>query len=242
MTRGLEERLVELRDEIRFPETPDLAARIHATPQPGVGVTASRWRRLALVAAVILALTGALLAASPGARSALRDLFGLGGASVVRVERLPAPGAPAGYVPGRIVSLAEARARVDYRLRLPPVGRRPFRVVLDDAVAGGAVSFVWCCDPELLLMQFPGTRSVDYVRKLVGPGTTVEELQVDGGRGYWLEGAVHAVVFVDRDGAFHDSESRLAGNVLLWEDGDVTLRLEGHVSRDEAVAVARSLR
>jgi hypothetical protein len=34
----------------------------------------------------------------------------------------------------------------------------------------------------------------------------------------------------------------LAGNTLLWNRGDLLLRLEGDVGRDEALGLARSLR
>jgi hypothetical protein len=33
---------------------------------------------------------------------------------------------------------------------------------------------------------------------------------------------------------------RLAGKTLLWQDGEVTLRLEGDLSKAEALRIARS--
>jgi sigma-70-like protein len=72
------------------------------------------------------------------------------------------------------------------------------------------------------------------VQKLVPPGTSVEEVDVDGSPGYWISGAPHAVE--------RDAVMRLAGNTLLWQQGDVTLRLEGAPDLPTALAVARTLR
>ncbi len=35
---------------------------------------------------------------------------------------------------------------------------------------------------------------------------------------------------------------RLAGNTLLWQDGDLTLRLESSLDRNRAVEIAKSMR
>jgi hypothetical protein len=34
--------------------------------------------------------------------------------------------------------------------------------------------------------------------------------------------------------------TRIADNVLIWEQGDLTLRLESALSRDQALGIARS--
>lgn len=237
----LELHLATLRDEIAFPPTPDLESRVAAVA-PRAPRPVARRRRVALGLAILLAACAAVLVVSPGARSALRDLLGIEGASVFRVESLPRPSARIGVAPGELVTLAEARRAVSYTLRLPVVGQEPHEVLLDLDVAGGAVSIVWCCDPELILTQFPGTTTVDFVRKFATSGTIVEEIEVDGERGYWLAGDAHAVGFVDAFGTFHDDETRLAGNVLLWRDRDVTLRLEGALEQAEALALAAAIR
>ena len=55
----------------------------------------------------------------------------------------------------------------------------------------------------------------------------------------WLE-EPHVLAFVDRDGNFRESTARLAGKTLIWQQGDVTLRLEGELSMEEALRIARS--
>ena len=74
------------------------------------------------------------------------------------------------------------------------------------------------------------------------PGTTIQNGQVDGKPGYWIAGGSHVVLFRAADGTFHQHELRVAGNVLLWVDGKVTLRLEGRLTRDEALELAVTVR
>jgi hypothetical protein len=49
-------------------------------------------------------------------------------------------------------------------------------------------------------------------------------------------------MFQDRDGGFHEGRARLAASTLAWQQGDVTLRLEGDISREKALRIARSTR
>jgi hypothetical protein len=233
----LETRLHALAAEVAFPPTPALVAAVEARLE-GQGAPRRRLvgrRQLAIALAVLVAAFAAVLAASPGARSAFLELFGIKGATVFRVERAPEINRYLPLVRGEAVSLAEARRQVDFELLIPETddGRPIERVFLDRMV--GAVSFVYCC-PSLILTQFRG-EALPYVQKFAGPDTRVEEVTVDGGRGIWLEGA-HAVVFRDASGIVREDELRLAGNVLLWERGNVTLRLEGDLSRDEALDLA----
>ncbi len=69
----------------------------------------------------------------------------------------------------------------------------------------------------------------------------IEVERSGGGSALWLEGA-HPVVYVGRDGIEHMESARLAGDTLVVQVGSVTVRLEGDFTRDQAVAVAGSLR
>jgi hypothetical protein len=234
----LETRLAELGARLAFPETPDLLAGVElAAPRR------SRWPvRLALALVVAAAALGALLAASPGARSAFLELFHLEGATISRVDELPSARANPDWAPGRAVPLATAQASVDFRIRLPRArGDRQVRDVLLDERGGGIVSLVWCCDPTLVLTQFAGDGS-SYVYKLASQTTTIDRVTVDGKPGYWIAGAPHIVMFRDPKGVFHDYELRVAGDTLLWVEGGVTLRLEGRLTKAEALELARSIR
>ena len=79
----------------------------------------------------------------------------------------------------------------------------------------------------------------------VAPGRArrgpVEEVSVRGQRGYWFEGSPHRLFFTDAQGHFVEDRCRLAGNTFVWEQDDITVRLESALSRDESVALAQEL-
>jgi hypothetical protein len=108
------------------------------------------------------------------------------------------------------------------------------------------VAYVWRDGDRvrLLVTQFPGSAADDpaLVKKLVGSGTTVEELEVDGDRAVWLEGGPHVVLFVAPDGTIAEDNGWLAGNTLLVARDGVTVRIEGALSRAAAVRVVRAMR
>jgi hypothetical protein len=82
-----------------------------------------------------------------------------------------------------------------------------------------------------LLTVLPGG-DPSVVKKLLGSGTTVESVDVDGGFGVFISGAAHVV----------GPPNRLAGNTVLWVRGDTTYRLESALGRDDALRLARSVR
>ena len=57
-----------------------------------------------------------------------------------------------------------------------------------------------------------------------------------------VSGGPHVVMFIGRDGQIRDERTFLAGNVLLWNQDLLLLRLEGDLTRDEAVKLAESAR
>jgi hypothetical protein len=222
---------------VEWPPTPDLAGSLEPRlwAQPGARRT---WLRpLAVALAALVVAAGAVLVASPGARSAVLRFFHIRGATVTRVDELPPLRAGTGLGLGRPVPLAEARAAVSFPLRLPE-GSPPATVLLDRGIGHGAVSLVWCC-PRLVLTELRG-EALPFVEKLAGPGTRIEPLSVGGSPGVWVAGHDHAVIFRDEQGRIVELP-RLARNVLLWEAGGVTFRLEGNVTRERALAIAASL-
>jgi hypothetical protein len=94
----------------------------------------------------------------------------------------------------------------------------------------------------LLVMQFRASVNQDVIVKATGGGAHVEPLRVDGERGYFISGTPHGFAYVGQDGEAGFTEQRLAGNTLLLERGERLLRVEGEVSRAEAIAIARSAR
>ena len=65
---------------------------------------------------------------------------------------------------------------------------------------------------------------------------------VNGGPGVWIEGDPHSFGYVDQDGRVREETLRLAGNTLIWEQGELTVRIEDASSKAEALDLAASLR
>jgi hypothetical protein len=226
----LERRLLAL--EIAVPEEPDVApavlARIEGRP--------FRWRRVVLACALLAVALGAAFAV-PQARSAILRFFHLGGATVERVQTLPPAVERSGF--GRPTSLAGAQRAVGLPLVLPPLDRKPARAyVLDDAVATVVLQ---AGGQDVLLSEFRATDEA-YLKKFVGASTIVEPVRVRGELGLWIEGAPHTLTYLDPSGRFRERAILIRGNVLLWLHGPLTLRLEGKLTRGQAVELARSVR
>jgi hypothetical protein len=92
----------------------------------------------------------------------------------------------------------------------------------------------------LLATAFRGSVAVEFLGKLAGPGTRVERVSVDGASGVWLEGEPHFVFHRAPDGSIAEGTLRLSENTLLWEHGELLLRIESRLGRDDALRVAGS--
>jgi hypothetical protein len=215
--------LRELGRHVEFPPTPDLASRIRGRlERPRL----SR-RPVAIALAVLVVAIGAVLAVPP-ARTAILDWLGLRGVSIVRVDELPPTPAIERLDLGRQVTLEEAP------LWLLVPDDEPDRIY----VGNGRVSLLWGAPDrvQLLLTEFRGEA---FIEKLIEPDVRVERVTVNGEPGAWLE-EPHVVIFKDLRGRMRQSTARLAGKTLLWQHGEVTLRLEGDLSKEEALRIART--
>jgi hypothetical protein len=238
----LEQALLDLAPTLEWPAEPDLAPRVldrlpAARPAPRFRIR----RDLVLALAVGLVVIGALFAV-PGTRAAILELFHLRGVTIERVDTLPAVPVQGGLGTflGTPVSLDEARRRAGFDLVVPAALGDPDGVYFQESPPGGMVSFLYGtrADPTALFTQFAA--SVDEViYKKVAPGSTIRPVMVDGHRGYWLRGA-HYFTYFDRERNMRTEQVRLAGNVLLWELGTRTMRLEADVSESEALRIAES--
>jgi hypothetical protein len=227
----LERRLVALGTEIDYPLAPRFDHSFAEAPAPR-----RAWRPLAVALAVLVVLAAGVLTFSEGARSALLEFFRIRGATVERVEELP-------DVPvqrfdfGDRVTRDAAERRVGFEL--VDLGE-------PDAIfvrRGNVVSLVYgpVAKPRLVLTQLRGSVWGGFVKKAAGPGTHIEELQVDGEAALFVSGDDHFVMFRNENGLIDDERTFLAGTVLLWNRGPLLLRLEADVSRDEALELARSV-
>jgi hypothetical protein len=253
----LESALVRLGAELEFPETPDIAEavrrRLAARPAQRYSRLPAR-RTLALVLVAVALALGAAFAVPP-ARSAILDLLGLSGASVERVETLPQVplSTAAALALGEPVTLEEARGLASFGVLVPEELGAPDDVFHSSSVPGGRVSLVYRPDGGLsrsrytgvglLVTEFRGDLIPDFVGKLAGQTTRIEELSVDGNPAIWLQGGPHAVTFGTPGAGIAEDTMRLAGNTLLLERGTVLVRLEGSsdLSRERAIEIAQSL-
>jgi hypothetical protein len=183
------------------------------------------------------------------------DFLGLRGERIKVVASPPPSPAPLGTALqlGQVTTLAGAQAKVPFRIAVPTDGGLGSPVAyLGFSFPDGVVSFVYPAGPELpavgtssvgmLLTEFRARVDQQFIQKFIDAGTQIEAVTVDGAPGYWISGGVHEIVYLDPDGVPISNTLRLAGNVLLWQRGDVTLRIESSLSLDQALAIARSVR
>jgi hypothetical protein len=180
------------------------------------------------VAALVLVVGLAATMAVPDARTAVLRFLGLKGVTVIRVDELP-PASTTPHLFGESVTLAGAQRIVGFRPPLPPDLGVPDDVRIDRFSPYFVVLLYGRPNVRLrLTVMMRG-----WIEKFATAEQPVERVEVNGQRGIWIEGR-HVV-----------SEPfglpRLSGNVLLWEQDDLTVRLEGRLTKDEALDIARSV-
>jgi hypothetical protein len=224
----LERNLAALAPFVDLPEERDLAPAVRARLVETPGRHHVPWRRAAGIAALVLVVSLAATMAVPDARTAVLRFLGIKGATVIRVDELP-PVAPTPHEYGDSVSL-ESAERI--------VGFRP--LLLEEGAPDDVRVDLFQPDAIVLVYGEPGVRLRltemvgGFIQKYARVEQPVERVDVDGEPGIWIEGR-HVVV-----GPF--GLPRLAGNTLLWEREGLTLRLEGGVTKDQALQLARSVR
>jgi len=249
MSRPVEQALAELAVHIDWPEpsdqAPDLRTRLESSP---VSRTGHRWIP---VTALILILVASLLLFSPTAREAVADLLGVAGIEV-RFEPDPADVVGAELDLGQAVTLEEAAEAVAFELSVPGNLGPPDGVFLSDRPSSGRVTMVWESDDALPAAGDTGigvvysqfalelAEEADFVKSVM-PDTSVRAVEVGSVIGLWIEGAPHLISYEDAAGNRVEEETRLAGNVLMWESDGVTNRLETTVGLSPTLALAGSL-
>ena len=260
--RELERALADLGAFVEYPATPALAeavaTRLEERPARAAPAGRPRWRRLAVAGLAVLLAAVAVLVASPQTREAVARRLGLRGVSVELGRPAPPtvttrPGDRLDLHLGERVGLAEARRRVAFPVLVPaaPGFQRPDAVYVGQRPQGGRVDLVYRArsglpaspftDAGLLVTEFRAELVGDFIKKLLGAGQ-VQAVAVGGEPGYWFSGAPHSFSYRERDGDLREEQSRLAGNTLVWQRGDLTLRLEGQLTKEAALRIAESMR
>ena len=254
--RELEGELRELGTHIDYPPTPDVARAARRVldeeenSRPRRFLTAfpaNRW--VAVAAAFVLVVAVPTL--SPGLRATIGDWFVAQGVQNAgepafdagSPERRTEAGAPSAGVSksgeslaprfsGERISLQEARARMDGALLLPRTLGKPEELYAAGTSGKDGVVLVYRgglpplgdTGLSLILTEVPGNIGPAYLRGKATARSELERVNVDGGPGYW-----------------GSAGNRLPGNVLLWEQGSVALRLQADVQKEQAVRIAESI-
>ena len=215
----------ELRDlDVEWPQTPELRLVLGEQTR-----RRSRRQLYAAIALVLVALAAAF--AVPQSRGAILRFLHLGGETIRFVDTLPpAQERPLGEGLGTVISLEDAQLVVP-GLLLPQLAEQP-----PLRLNGDVISAVFRHNGELVLLSAVRQDGA-FLKKLAGGQTHVEWVQVPPNAwGVWLSGAPH-VFFFPREPA------RLAGDTLVWVNGETTYRLEGpSLTKADALELASSLR
>lgn len=209
----LEILLGELGDELDLGGD-DLADRVVAEIGGG-GLRRSSARRPTLlrVAAVALLVVAGLLAV-PSSRRAVARWLGLDGVTIERRPSLSVPDSVPDDVSVDVITLPDIPGATSTPAAGPPTAD----VQLDDEA---------------------GTIDAEVLTKVLGPGSSVREVDVGGRPGLWIDGEPHEMLVRDADGAL--VARRFAGDTLIWQDGARIVRLEGFDALEDALAYATSL-
>lgn len=236
----LERELRDLSAWLETPDPPDVTARVRvrlSRPAP----RRRRWRSLAAMALVAL-----LVAVLPPTRAAVADavagLLRFAGVSIATSSAPALPsGAPSPLPAQRAAALDEAQRAVRFPIRLPAKLGPPERVLVADPDATGncRVATLLYDGGALRIDAFDGRLDLAFHKEASPPG--VAWVQVNGDFAIWVDNP-HVLSYVDRAGEVRRETARLAASTLIWQEADVSYRLEGALTEAEAIEIASSLR
>ena len=251
----LETQLTDLGTTLAWPSTPP-----HlwggARRRRAEGTWVHRWP---LAAAAVFLIVAGLLAYTP-TRDAVASWINVHTIFHRTTEPLPTPSprpsSPAGQGLdlGTPVNLPGARAAVGWHIAVPGSLGVPDAVYVKLPSLGpsqGEVSLVYTQRPGIpvsgatgvavLVTEARGGINEQFFGKTLGPGVTIEQVSVNGKAGYWISGQPHAFVFVAADGNPYYDSLRLATNTLVFDDGGTVVRIEGDLTKQQAIDIGRSL-
>ena len=252
----LEHQLSRLGAALDWPATPYLAPAVRLR----TGMRRRPWfeNRWAMAAAAAIVAVAALAAYPPG-REAIASWINLH-TFFRTVPHLatptPLPPGPLGrrLGLGQQSSLQQARSGLTWQLLVPASLGPPDEVYVEPALeapSGGEVTLAYAARQGIpaagetgvgvLITEAHGAINSEFFGKIIGPGTTIEPVTVAGSSGYWIAGAPHQVVFVDGSGAIRFETLRLATNTLLINKDGTVVRIEGDLTKAEALEIAASL-
>jgi hypothetical protein len=234
----LEQHLQSAGAAVHFPPTPDLAggfwkrlsaepARTSFRPQIWAGV----------VAAVIAAVVVTVASVGP-ARDAAADL-------VDRINFFETDQSTVGLptdIPGREVTLEQAETAIGKPILQPS---QPEGLVLEKVLLQGygdvQVAALFFRNDDTAFVLFASNAFVGKGIPREGLAT-VEEVSGLGDEAFWVRGE-RIIYSVRPNGALVIGSERVTdANALIWDQDNALYRIEGDLDKDEAVAIAKSLR
>jgi hypothetical protein len=147
------------------------------------------------------------------------------------------------------VDLATARSLSAFPIRLPSTLGLPDEITVSDGTPPRVVSLIYRGGPArpaagkdgvaLRIDEFDGQLSPVF-EKIVYMGAGVP-VSVGQSASYWFPGP-QEVIYIDRNGQEYTQSAHLAADTLVWQVGDVTLRIEAALTEDQALAIATATR
>ena len=234
--------MITLARSLVYPATPDVVLAIKrremGSPRPQ---TFPLRRAVALVLALVTLC--ASLWAVPQVRAAIAEWWQMGAVRIFPVQATPSP--PVTPLPppdlsqlGSLVTLAEAQAEVSYSIWHSPDLGPPDALYVRRDYDPAVVSLVWfdAAAPEQIKAMLWHINLPLYSTKWIYINQ-MQEVTVNGLPAFGLTGP-HQLQLLGNPTA----PPRLVTNtVLIWTDGDMTYRLEGDFTLEEAVRLAESL-
>lgn len=256
-----EKRLISIATGLDYPRTPDIAGSVMRRVRSS-GPARFISRRLAWSLTISLILFSSLMLIPP-ARAAILEFIQIGIVRIFRGTPTPPPLPDEGLLstmvpltatPGPTsqplipileslageMTLEEAQQAVDFPILLPtypPDLGQPDRIFVQDAEGNMAI-LVWIDQqrPERVLMSLHFIPRGSWAIDKADPAM-IQETSVNGQRAIWAVGP-YPLRLYNGDLEF----TRLIdGHVLIWEEEDLTYRLETDLPLEEAIRVAESL-
>ena len=244
----LESRLMDLAAAIEWPDTPDVRAGVRA------GIIEAKRRRRRQLRLLLIAAVLAVVVIGGAATAAYIELRG---ATVQRVPTLPSPSptraGPIGVrldLGDRYSSLGAAERAAGFRAFVPSSLGQPDESYFRQSP--GVLTLVYyprpglpaTSDPEVgaLVMEANASVSQSSFGKLIAPGGNLQPVTVNGGSGFWISGAPHGFFFYTRNASGQADQFRLAGDVLIWNQGALVVRIESALDESKALKVAGTMR
>jgi hypothetical protein len=230
-----------------------------AAPGWGGSIGQSFRPRWALAAAAAILIAAAGLLAFPPSREAIANWVNVH--TIFRqVPHLatptPQPPGPLGErlgLGGR-TTVAAAQKQIVWHIAIPSTLGQPDEVYVQpppDAPDQGEITLVYALRPgipiagqtgvSVLVTEARGAVDQNFFGKMLGSGTTLEPVTLDGHQGYWISGPLNEFFFIDAGGNFRSETVRLAANTLILDYSGTVIRIEGNLTKSQALEIAASL-